>query len=216
LVYSCCKDEDNIIKDNDGNVYTHVIIGTQTWLVENLKVTTFNDGTPIPYVPDGHDWWNGNSEPAYCWYDNDEATNKDTYGALYNWYAVNTGKLCLEGWHVPTDGEWLTLTDFLGGSGVAGGKLIEVGTSHWELTNPEISNETGFTALPGGFRYGYGDTPSNPVALFYGKGLLAYMWTSSVKDAYSAWWREMAASAIYVFRNSLSFQHGCSVRCIKD
>ena len=98
--------------DADGNVYHTVTIGTQTWTVENLKTSKYNDGTKIPLVTDGTTWGNLTT-PGYCWHNNDAATNKATYGALYNWYAVNTGKLAPSGWHVPTDAEWTTLENYL-------------------------------------------------------------------------------------------------------
>ena len=103
LINSCSKDEAEnnpaSITDKDGNVYTSVTIGTQVWMVENLKTTKYNDGTPIPNVTDNTEWSNLTT-PAYCWYDND-ITKKNPYGALYNGYAVRTGKLCPTGWHVP-------------------------------------------------------------------------------------------------------------------
>ena len=118
------------VTDDDGNVYHSVTIGTQVWMVENLKTTKYNDGTSIPLVTDATDWHNLLT-PGYCWNNNDEATYKATYGALYNWYTVNTGNLCPTGWHVPGDAEWTTLTTYLGGEDVAGGKLKEVGITHW-------------------------------------------------------------------------------------
>ncbi len=138
------------VTDIDGNVYHTVTIGTQVWLVENLKTTRYNDGTSIPLVTDSAAWSNADTS-AYCWYNNDIA-NKNTYGALYNWFTVNTGKLAIAGWHIPTDAEWTTLTDYLGGESIAGGKLKETGTTHWRSPNAGATNESGFTALPGGHR----------------------------------------------------------------
>jgi len=154
LATSCEKKEDpsGTMTDRDGNVYTSVTIGTQTWMVENLKTTKYKDGTDIPLVTDDTEWANLNT-PGYCWYNNDAATYKNSYGALYNWYAVSTGKLCPTGWHVPTDAEWTTLTTYLGGESVAGGKLKELGTTHWTTPNTGATNETGFAALPGGYIY---------------------------------------------------------------
>ena len=133
--------------DIDGNVYHTVTIGTQIWMVENLKTTRYNDGSPIPFVTDSSSWSNLTT-PGYCWYNND-TTNKNTYGALYNWFAVNTGKLAPTGWHVPTDDEWTTLTTYLGGESIAGGKLKETGTTHWRTPNAGATNEIGFTASSG-------------------------------------------------------------------
>lgn len=140
----------NSVKDIDGNKYKTIKIGTQIWLSENLKTTTYNDGTAIPLVKN-YDAWAELSTQAYCWYNND-STNKEVYGALYNWYAVNTKKLCPEGWHVPSDEEWTELRTYLGDKGNAGLALKESGTSHWKSPNSDASNTTGFTGLPGGYR----------------------------------------------------------------
>ena len=115
------------VTDIDGNVYHTVTIGTQTWMVENLKTTKYNDGTAIPLVTDSTAWLNLTT-PGYCWYNNDAATYKNTYGALYNWFTVNTSKLAPSGWHVPTDAEWTTLITYLGGETVAGGQMKSTGT----------------------------------------------------------------------------------------
>ena len=139
------------ITDIDGNVYHTVTIGTQVWMVENLKTTRLNDGTSIPMVTD-NTTWNYLHSPGYCWYNNDPATYKNTYGALYNWLAVNTGKLAPVGWHVPSVEEWNTLVLWLGGTNIAGGKMKEKGNSHWNLPNTGATNESGFTGLPGGGR----------------------------------------------------------------
>ncbi len=140
------------VSDIDGNVYPTVKIGNQIWMAENLKTTKYNDGTPIPNVTD-NTTWAGLTTGAYCWYNNDATTYKIPYGALYNWYAVNTNKLAPVGWHVATDADWTILTNFLGGLNVAGGKLKETSTNHWLNPNAGATNETGFAALPGGDRY---------------------------------------------------------------
>ena len=116
----------------------------------NLKTTKYNDGTSIPNVTNDTSWSNLTTG-AYCWYNND-VSYKNPYGALYNWYAVNTGKLAPKGWHVPSDAEWTTLITYLGGESIAGGKLKEAGTTHWLSPNTEATNSTGFSALPGGRR----------------------------------------------------------------
>lgn len=160
LTNSCKKDNNNnpptTVTDIDGNVYHTVTIGTQVWMVENLKVTKLNDGTSIPYLTCSIPIWLNHKTPCYCWY-NDAVINKNIYGGLYNWYAVNTGKLCPTGWHVPSVSEFTTLMDYLGGQSVAGGKLKEQGNSHWAMptsdcrnVNSTSSNESGFTGLPGG------------------------------------------------------------------
>ena len=161
IITSGCKkneeDDPSIIKDGDGNIYQTVKIGTQVWLKENLKTTRLNDGTEIPLITDDTEWENALTA-AYCWYD-DDITNKDPFGALYNWFAVNTGKLCPKGWHVPSESELTELVTFLGGESVAGGKLkttgtIEGGDGLWNQPNVDATNETGFSALPGGSRGG--------------------------------------------------------------
>jgi uncharacterized protein (TIGR02145 family) len=159
LTNSCSKDEGNnnpstTITDKDGNVYTSVTIGTQVWMVENLKTTKYNYGTEIPNVTDNTEWSNLTT-PAYCWYDND-ITKKTPFGALYNFYAVNTGTLCPTGWHVPSNTEWTTLFNYAGGLAVAGGKLKETGTTHWNAPNTGATDEYGFKYLPGGLRDSYG------------------------------------------------------------
>ena len=143
-------DNNKTVTDIDGNIYKTVTIGSQVWLAEDLKTTKYNDGTPIPYVTDKEEWINTKSG-AYCWncwYCKDES-NDSIYGALYNWYAI-TGKLCPVGWHVSTDQDWETLIDYCGGWEIAGGKLKEVGTIHWESPNLGATNEFGFTAIPFG------------------------------------------------------------------
>lgn len=146
--------------DADGNVYSTVVIGNQEWFAVNLKTTKYNNGTPIPNVTSNSDWGNLTTG-AYAWYENNEATYKNAYGALYNWYAVNTGNLCPTGWRVPTDAEWTTLANYVGGESVAGGKLKSTRTApdahpRWESPNTGATDEYGFSALPGGYRSGSG------------------------------------------------------------
>jgi uncharacterized protein (TIGR02145 family) len=196
------------ITDVDGNTYNTVSIGTQTWFKENLKTTKYNDGTDIPLVTDATAWV-ALTTTAYCWYNNDAATNKSTFGALYNWYTVNTGKLCPSGWHVPTDAEWNTLTAFLGGEGVAGGKLKEIGTTHWGSPNAGADNSSGFTALPGGCRGGDHGT-------FGLIGNTGYWWSSSEGFASNAWYLSMYSITSNVYSNDVHKYHGFSVRCVRD
>eukprot|EP00825_Cyclidium_porcatum_P010076 TRINITY_DN15162_c0_g1_i1.p1 TRINITY_DN15162_c0_g1~~TRINITY_DN15162_c0_g1_i1.p1 ORF type:complete len:564 (+),score=55.59 TRINITY_DN15162_c0_g1_i1:400-2091(+) len=134
------------VTDYDGNVYDTIHIGTQIWMKQNLKTTHYKNGTAITYPGANNTAWQNNTNGAYAWYNNNEATYKNTYGALYNWYAVNTGMLCPTGWHVPTDAEWTTLTTYLGGEFIAGTKLKA--TTLWESPHTIATNETGFTAFP--------------------------------------------------------------------
>lgn len=203
----------NTVTDIDGNVYSIVEIGSQTWLGQNLKTTRYNDGTPIPLQTDASIWGTLNTH-AYCWYDND-INHKEPYGALYNWYvgsaANNGGKNpCPTGWHVPADDEWTALTDYLGGTATAGGKLKEAGTAHWSSPNAGATNETGFTALPGGYR-GTG-------GIFAEMGSQGLHWSSDEHATYtsSGYYRSMSYSSASVFRNYLGKTYGMSIRCIKD
>jgi uncharacterized protein (TIGR02145 family) len=199
----------NTVSDVDGNIYNTVNIGTQIWMKENLKTTKYNDGSSIPLVPDT---WQGMTTPAYCWQNNDESTNKPIYGAIYNWYTVNTGKLCPTGWHVPSDAEWTILTDFLGGVSVAGGKLKEAGTVHWTSPNTGATNESGFTGLPGGSRtgeFGYGLGFSNP-------GINGVWQSATIISGSTIWRRYLTNSNTVVIRDYSYKFDGLSVRCIKN
>ena len=202
------------VKDIDGNVYKTVTIGKQIWMAENLKTTKYNDGKAIPLVTDDKAW-GALTTPAYCWYYNDASTNKNKYGALYNWYTVNTNKLCPKAWHVATDTEWTTLTTYLDGESVAGSKLKETGTTHWESPNAGATNKSGFTALPGGYRnhdgaFGeYGSYASN----FRSNGC---WWSSSEQSDFCAYYRRLYNSLIDVYRSPSDKHFGYSVRCLKD
>jgi uncharacterized protein (TIGR02145 family) len=193
------------VKDIVGNVYKTVKIGTQVWMAENLKSTKFTDDKTIPLV--SNKTWEELKTPAYCWYNNDEAANKNTYGALYNWYAVNTNKVCPTGWHLPTESEWTTLIEYLGGEDNAGGKLKEKGTIHWESPNAGATNEAGFTALPGGDRLGNE---------FENAGELVNWWAATKIGAKDA----LCVNIRYKFGNVSRYDYGravgYSVRCIKN
>jgi uncharacterized protein (TIGR02145 family) len=202
------------VKDIDGNVYKTVKIGTQTWIAENLKTTKYNDGTAIPLVTDDKAW-EALTAPAYCWNKNDATINKNTYGALYNWYTVNTNKLCPRDWHVSTDTEWTILTTYLGGESVAGGKLKETGTTHWESPNTGASNESGFTALSSGSRNYAGafDYSGSNVIFFRSNGC---WWSSTELYTFNAYYRRLYNSLSVVYRSLSVKQSGYSVRCLRD
>jgi uncharacterized protein (TIGR02145 family) len=195
------------VTDVDGNIYNTVKIGDQAWITENLKTTKYNDGTDIPLVTD-NSAWNNLSTPGYCWYSNDEATYGETYGALYNWFAVNTGKLCPEGWHVPSDAEWTTLSDYLGGAGVAGGKLKETGFTHWFHPNTGATNETGFTGLPAGGRYGNG--------VFNALTFSTRFSCSTESQISFYWFYSLGNETANLGRAIQPKKFGNSVRCMKD
>jgi uncharacterized protein (TIGR02145 family) len=207
----CSKTEDLAVTvtDLDGNVYHTVTIGTQIWMVENLRTTKYNDGTAIPLVT-GNTAWTELSSPGYCWYKNDASTYKNTYGALYNWYAVGTGKLAPTGWHIPTDAEWATLITFLGGESIAGNKLKETGTVNWLTSYTSGTNETGFTALPGGYR--------SPLDGMYGGiGSGGNFWSSTLKvNSIFAYDTFMAYDSPKASKSGNVKEFGQSVRCIRD
>jgi uncharacterized protein (TIGR02145 family) len=196
------------IKDIENNIYKIVKIGTQTWMAEDLRTTKFKNGQPIPKVSDFIEWTKLVT-PAYCWYDNDSITYSQTYGALYNWYTVNTGNICPSGWHVPTDIEWTTLIDYLGGIDSACGKLKDTGTIHWLRPNTDATNESDFSAIPGGWRYTNG--------LFEYVGVSVYWWSATEYSISNGWLWNLDFNSNYVFHYyQFPKQIGSSVRCIKD
>jgi uncharacterized protein (TIGR02145 family) len=197
------------LTDNDGNIYNTIIIGSQVWMTVNLKTTKFNDDTPIPFVTDNLTW-GALTSPAYCWYKNDGKNNKENYGALYNWFTVNTGKLCPSGWHVPGDAEWRILTDYLGGESVASGKLKETNLAHWMAPNTGASNEYGFTARPGGYRTGLSD------GSFHTMGYYGWWWAGTQDNWSSGRARLMTFDAGEIESGAGLKKNGYSVRCIKD
>ncbi len=195
------------VTDTDGNVYLVDTIGSQVWMVENLKTTRFNDGTPIPLVT-GDVPWTALVTPGYCWSGNDSSTNKKTYGALYNWYAVHTGKLAPKGWHVASDSDWGVLVGYLGGDSKAGAPLKEAGMQHWLTPNAGATNMTGFSALPGGFRYDFG--------AFATIGSYGHWWSSTAFLDSDSWCRFMDSGTSAVTRSNMYKNYGLSVRCVHD
>lgn len=194
------------ITDIDNNFYDTIRIGTQTWFARNLKAIRLNDGTPIPNVTAQANWA-AQTSPAFCWYNN-ETANRDIYGALYNGFAVKTGKLCPTGWHVPTDDDWSDLVLFLGGPTVAAGKLKATGTANWQSPNVGATNEFGFSALPGGYR---------PSDNFYTVGVFGFWWSSTEYETGRAWTQAMRHDEPGMMApTGLDFGNGLSVRCIKD
>ena len=198
------------IQDIDGNVYRTVKIGNQIWMAENLKTTKLNDGTPIVFG-NLDMYWNGVytiKDPVYAWYNNN-INNKELYGGLYNWYTVNTNKLCPSGWHVPNDAEWVELENFLGGRQVAGGKLKQAGTSYWQIPNWGATNETGFNSLPSGMRV---------ESTFTSIGAYAQYWTSTAygDNPPGAVYRQTTSTGENLERNINFKVYGNSVRCIKN
>jgi uncharacterized protein (TIGR02145 family) len=197
--------------------FPSVTICNKVWMLKNLDVSTYRNGDPIPKVTNAQDWQNLTTG-AYCYYNNDSATYASIYGKLYNWYAVNDPRgLAPAGWHIPTDAEWNKLIKCLDPAAdtttitsvrqslIAGSKLKEAGTAHWSSPNV-ATNETGFTALPGGTRY-LGSFSSG----------FGVWWTSTQYSDLIAWDRDMLPGDGAINRRGIaSKKNGCSVRCIKD
>jgi uncharacterized protein (TIGR02145 family) len=228
LMNNCSKDDDNdssTITDVDGNVYHKVIIGTQTWMVENLKVTHYNDGSIISEITD-NDEWSDITDGAYCNYDN-YSGNVTNYGRLYNWYAVKTGKLAPKGWHVPTDAEYTLLENYLIAHGynydgtVSDNKIAKALASkkYWNTSSvagapgntdyEKYRNKSGFTALPGGYR-------NDDDGKFIDAGNFGNWWTSSIRNTSEAWRFNIGYRNNFVIYYYVNKKCGFSVRCIKD
>jgi uncharacterized protein (TIGR02145 family) len=209
IVLSCKKEEpvSGPVTDIEGTIYKTVIIGGQIWMAENLKTTTYNDGTKIPVISDATKWASLKTG-AYCWYNNDELTYREPYGAIYNGYTINTGNLCPAGWHVPDKEEWQKLRDFSGDSIRGGGKLKEAGTNHWSAPNKGADNSSGFTALPAGIRYFEGTFAS--VLQYTG------MWSSTETGTKDQWFSSFYFGDATFNISHRTKNHGFSVRCIKN
>jgi uncharacterized protein (TIGR02145 family) len=199
------------VSDIDGNIYKTIQIGSQLWLAENLKTTKFNDGTVIPNITDNIEWQNLTT-PGYSWYNNDAASYKTTFGALYNWYAVSTDKLCPTGWHVPIDSEFKTLTDYLGDN--SGAKMTETGNNHWLNYITDATNVSGFTGLPGGLRYYYSN--NTPEVNFAGIGDTGSWWSASENGALGSISQLSWDYYINFYQDLANKVFGMSVRCIKN
>ena len=195
------------VTDIDGNTYLPVTICNQTWTKSNLNVSHYRNGDVIPQVTDPTAWANLTTG-AWCYYNNDPA-NGAIYGKLYNWYAVNDPRgLAPQGWHVPTDAEWTTLTTCLGGVSVAGGKMKEVGTIYWTSPNTNATNSSGFTGLPGANRGNDGN--------YYFLGGYGNWWSSTLNTSNNPWSRALGYNTAIVGINDLNSKYGFSIRCIKD
>jgi len=217
LFFTACEKDDDpeteetikegTVTDIEGNVYVTVQIDDQVWMAENLKTTTYNDGTAIDLVTDNNEW-ESDTTVAYCWYDNDEAQYADTYGALYNWNVVSTGNLCPDGWHVPTYDEWMALEGYIVSSGHNGSEGTTLKATYGWGENGNGTNDYGFTALPGGCRYSPGH--------FYGIGEIGGWWTASEFGSGSAHSRGLSADENTVGKYAYIYQLGFSVRCVQD
>ena len=214
-----CKEDDaeptrSSVTDIDGNVYDTVVIGTQVWMVQNLKVTKYRNGDAIPKISDYTEWFNSRTTGVYGNYGGDES-NGNIYGRLYNFAAATDSRnIAPLGWHVPSIDEWQTLVDYLGGVPVAIGKMKETGTSHWVESNPTDDNSSGFTALPGGYRWSFG----YDAAL----GADGYWWTSTtfrsseplLHGSFHISWQFYDFNGVSGYNEDENL--GMSIRCIKD
>jgi uncharacterized protein (TIGR02145 family) len=209
------------VSDIEGNDYKTIIIGTQTWMAENLRTTRYNDNTEIDLILDGKEWMNSET-PGYSWYENNEKLFRNTYGAYYNWLAVYSSRLCPAGWHVPSDGEWKTLEMYLGMTqeqadaegtrgNLEGAALKEAGKNNWFSGGQTGTNESGLTGLPGGNRSGY-------QGFFDEEGVASYWWTSTGYYPYGglAYNRSLYYGSSGINRTLRHIKEGFNVRCIKD
>lgn len=210
LLVSCQKGdkpEPEIVTDFDGNVYHTVTIGTQVWMVENLRTTHNSAGDPIDNVADSTVWSNlREGDGAYVNYDNDNS-NATTYGRLYNWSVVKYTSLAPEGWRIPDDDDWEILITYLGGDSIAGGKMKELGLDHWSAPNSNATNSSGFSALPGGVR----DVLGN----FSNIGSFGIWWSSTAHSSSLAGSRQLNWTDPSVTWLSYNKNSALSVRCIK-
>lgn len=204
--------------DINGNAYRTVVIGKYEWMADNLKTTTYSDGTKIPNVTDSI-LWTGLTIGAYCWYNNNE-NNANTYGALYNWHAVGTGRLCPNGWRVPSDEEWKYLEgaadsrygsgdpiwDKFAGRGFDAGQRLKT-KSGWSFGGSG-TDDFGFSALPGGERCSYGR--------FFIMGKSGFWWSRTENDSTSAWYRNIIYGVEDVNRLIHPKWMGFSVRCLRE
>lgn len=209
------------VSDIDGNNYKTVGIGSQVWMAENLKTTSFNDGSTIPLVEEDEAWSLLRS-PGYCWFQNNEEVFRNIFGAYYNWYTISAGLLCPAGWHVPTEEDWKVLKISLGmteeqaeitwgpvGSN-EGDKIKETGTINWTEGSTQANNESGFTGLPGGVRTDY---PGN----FGSDGTGASWWSATSYAISVAWSHHATYNDSRMWRSDmLTKSYGLNVRCIKD
>ena len=227
VTFTTLKNQAQTVTDIDGNVYNTVKIGTQVWMVENLKVTHYRNGVSIPNITNNLKW-NTIETSAYCIYDND-SKNAAIYGLLYNWYAVaDKNNICPKGWHIPSDTEWNILekyldntvdTNVLGGVGIdIANKLKETGTTHWKNPNNEATNSSGFSALPGGIT---SDVTYNGLSYNFIGGV-GFWWSSSKSNeekddnGASGWMRSLRTNDSTITRGRHYLYAGLSIRCIKD
>ncbi|MDD2889614.1 MAG: fibrobacter succinogenes major paralogous domain-containing protein [bacterium] len=209
FLFIACTGKASMVEktDKDGTAYKTIKIGNQEWMSENLNVEHYRNGDLIPQVQDA-DEWAKLTTGAWCYYENNSENGK-TYGKLYNWYAVNDSRgLAPAGWHVPSDSEWTILTNYLGGDSLAGGKMKASDTTYWKSPNTGSTNESGFSALPGGCRGSSGK--------FYDMGNYAFWWSTAEVNAENAWNRHLSYISADVSRYYGSKICGYTIRCVKN
>jgi uncharacterized protein (TIGR02145 family) len=211
LFVACSKDSpkqtltNTDMIDIDGNIYKSVVLGNQCWITKNLNVSKYRNGDIIPQVSDPLEWKNLTTG-AWCYYE-DKTENGVVYGKLYNWYAVHDSRsLAPQGWHIPIDGEWYSLSEFLGGKVLAGGKMKTI--DGWAIPNEGATNESDFLALPGGVR--------NEVGNFGLINTCGIWWSNSDKGVDIAWARSLKNDTSEAISLSYDMKCGFSVRCVKD
>jgi uncharacterized protein (TIGR02145 family) len=198
------------VSDIDGNQYKTIVIGSQTWMTENLKTTHYANGDEITSIEENNAWQNS-EQGAWTYYNNNEAMNAD-YGKLYNWFAVHDARnICPSGWHIPNDPEWEALLSGLGGYLVAGAKMKETGLNHFAYSNEGSTNESGFTGLPGGMREYDSYT--------HDLGLTGFWWSSTVSNDYyqlEAYYYFLSRDDDAALDGTGDRNNGLSCRCVKD
>lgn len=193
--------DNNVVKADVESVK----IGDQVWMMRNLNTATYRNGDPIEEVKEDS-LWQTTSKGAWCFYDNDPE-NEEIYGRLYNWYAINDERgICPQGWRVPSEQDWEDLISYLGTEDSAGGFLKD--TLYWEGKNAGANNETGFSAVPSGYRLTDGS--------FLNKGIIATYWTSEKGNGNNAWDRFLISKTPFVGRSQYAYENGFSCRCIKE
>ena len=196
--------------DQEGNVYKTIVIGNQEWMAENLKTSIYRNGDPIATNLTDAEWQITHNDQLGAWaFYNNDSQFECPYGKLYNWYAVaDPRQLCPVGWHIPADAEWTTLTDYLGGEDVAGGKMKTIGVQFWSIPNAYANNESGFSGLSGGWRYELGT--------FIPNALFGQWWSSSKFDSSSTYCRYLSYIENSASQGASNLRRGMHARCLRD
>ncbi len=206
---SIAQESTETVQDIDGNIYKIITIGEQVWMKEDLKTTKFSNGDSISTTTPATLDITNEPTPKYQWAYDGNKSNVEIYGRLYTWYAATDDRnICPTGWHVPTVADWSTLTTYLVSEYVAGGKLKEKGIIHWKSPNTGATNESGFTALPGGYRYGNGT--------FYDIGVTGNWWSSTEVSTNNAWCYTMYNNLRNVNKHYGKKTNDLSIRCVRD